>query len=166
MKKTLRAGLTGLLLLFFAAALLLMPDVTTQAAREGLRLCAQVLVPSLFPFFVCAKLIVTLRAASPLERLLAPVMRRLFSVRVFVVNRIIHFGRMKKIPFIPCHQFAEVYFHLFHLAFSWSIRACCPQRTASADYRLGCSRCRRRCGPPSLRSLGRGSHKRQRRQGG
>ena len=44
MKKTLRAGLTGLLLLFFAAALLLMPDVTTQAAREGLRLCAQVLV--------------------------------------------------------------------------------------------------------------------------
>lgn len=80
MKKTLRAGLTGLLLLFFTAALLLMPDVTTQAAREGLRLCAQVLVPSLFPFFVCAKLIVTLRAASPLERLLAPVMQRLFGV--------------------------------------------------------------------------------------
>lgn len=80
MKKTLRAGLTGLLLLFFAAALLLMPYVTTQAAREGLRLCAQVLVPSLFPFFVCAKLIVTLRAASPLERLLAPAMRRLFGV--------------------------------------------------------------------------------------
>ena len=72
MKKTIRAFWRALPLLTCAAALLIIPDVTTQAARDGLRLCAQVLVPSLFPFFVCAKLIVSIRAAEPLEQLLAP----------------------------------------------------------------------------------------------
>lgn len=80
MKKTIRAFWRALPPLGCAAALLIIPDVTTQAARDGLRLCAQVLVPSLFPFFVCAKLIVSIRAAEPLEQLLAPVMRRLFGV--------------------------------------------------------------------------------------
>ena len=79
MKSTMRVCLIALPLLFCCAALLVIPDVTTQAAREGLRLCARVLVPSLFPFFVCAKLIVSLRASEPLERLLAPVMQRLFG---------------------------------------------------------------------------------------
>lgn len=61
------------------AALLLLPQVATDAARDGLRLCAQVLIPSLFPFFVCAKLIVALRVAQPLARVLSPVMRSLFG---------------------------------------------------------------------------------------
>lgn len=79
MKKTRRFPLAALPLLGCVAALLFLPEITTTAARDGLLLCAQVLIPSLFPFFVCAKLIVMLRAAEPLERLLAPVMRRLFG---------------------------------------------------------------------------------------
>lgn len=62
------------------AALLLLPDVTRQAAREGLALCARVLVPSLFPFFVVSRLIVQTGAARPLERLFAPVMKKVFGV--------------------------------------------------------------------------------------
>lgn len=62
------------------AALLLLPDVTQQAARDGLALCARVLVPSLFPFFVVSRLIVQTGAAKPIEKLLAPAMKRLFGV--------------------------------------------------------------------------------------
>ncbi len=79
MKMARRLPLAALLLLGCIMALLILPEITTQAAREGLRLCAQVLIPSLFPFFVCARLIVTLRAARPLEQLLAPVMQKLFG---------------------------------------------------------------------------------------
>ena len=34
------------------SALLLLPEVSAQAARDAMLLCAQTLIPSLFPFFV------------------------------------------------------------------------------------------------------------------
>lgn len=76
LKKFLLSLAAGLLL----AALLLMPEITQQAARDGLALCARVLVPSLFPFFVVSRLIVQTNAAKPLEKLLAPAMKALFGV--------------------------------------------------------------------------------------
>ncbi len=67
-------------LLCAAATLLLYPQSALQAAREGLTLCANVIIPSLFPFFVLSGLAVELGMAQHLGRLLEGVMRPLFRV--------------------------------------------------------------------------------------
>ena len=70
----------GLALLAAGGALVLCPDVAMEAARAGLRLCGNVIVPSLFPFFVLSSLVVELGFAQYLGRALEPVMRPLFRV--------------------------------------------------------------------------------------
>ena len=66
------------LLAAFAAALLLFPAQSADAARAGLSLCLQSVLPSLFPFFVLSSLLVSSGAAEAFGRALAPVMRPLF----------------------------------------------------------------------------------------
>ncbi|MCL2827570.1 MAG: sporulation protein [Oscillospiraceae bacterium] len=61
-------------------ALLLFPQEAILAAREGLTLCANVIIPSLFPFFVLSSLTVNLGLIRHFDRLLEPVMRPLFNV--------------------------------------------------------------------------------------
>ncbi|NLF34356.1 MAG: sporulation protein [Clostridiales bacterium] len=67
-------------LLAAAALLLLFPQESLAAAREGLSLCGNVIIPSLFPFFILSSLVVELGLASYLGRLLEPIMRPLFRV--------------------------------------------------------------------------------------
>ena len=76
----LREALYFLALLTAAAALLLHPEVASGAVVEGLRLCGGVILPSLFPFFVCAALMTELSLTHIPARLFAPVMRPLFHV--------------------------------------------------------------------------------------
>ena len=45
-------------LIFCLLALLFLPDIGAQAARDALALCAQTVIPSLFPFFVLSSLLV------------------------------------------------------------------------------------------------------------
>ena len=61
-------------------ALILLPRETSQAAIDALSLCARVIVPSLFPFFVCANLFCALRLAAPLEARLSRIMRPIFGI--------------------------------------------------------------------------------------
>ena len=56
------------------------PQVCISGAAAGLSLCARVIIPSLFPFFVCTKLLVSTGAAQRLGRLMSAVMRPLFNV--------------------------------------------------------------------------------------
>ena len=70
----------GAALLCAMAALLRWPQESMEAAREGLRLCGNVILPSLFPFFVLSSLVVELGMSRYLGRLLEPVMRPLFRV--------------------------------------------------------------------------------------
>lgn len=72
--------LSAVLLLSAAAALLRYPQEVAQAVRSGLSLCANAVIPSLFPFFVLSALTVELGLAQPLGRLLKGVMRPLFRV--------------------------------------------------------------------------------------
>ena len=67
-------------LVFCLLSLLFLPDVGTQAARDALALCAQTVIPSLFPFFVLSSLLVSCGAADALSHLLAPLMRPLFGL--------------------------------------------------------------------------------------
>ena len=75
-----RDAILGAALLCAAAALMLWPKEAMEAARDGLTLCANVIVPSLFPFFVLSSLVVELGLAGYLGKLLEGVMRPLFRV--------------------------------------------------------------------------------------
>lgn len=72
------------ILVFFAAAAALLTalfsSVATSAAREAINLCVTVLAPSLFPFFVCANLLVSLGAANLMSNCLGKIMKPVFKV--------------------------------------------------------------------------------------
>ena len=70
----------GTALLGGMAALLRWPQESMDAMRSGLSLCGNVLLPSLFPFFVLSSLVVELGMARYLGKLLEPVMRPLFRL--------------------------------------------------------------------------------------
>lgn len=61
------------------AALLLYGSEAAAAVRRGLSLCAQTVIPSLFPFFVASSLFVSLGAAASCQRLFAPVLGRILG---------------------------------------------------------------------------------------
>ena len=75
-----RDTLAAVGLLCAAAALLFYPQHALQAARDGLALCGNVIVPSLLPFFVLSGLAVELGMAQQLGRALERVMQPLFRV--------------------------------------------------------------------------------------
>ena len=63
-------------LLFLGGLLFLFPNESAQAAREGVTLCLDLLIPSLFPFFVLSSLLISTGLAGigawPLEKLMRP----------------------------------------------------------------------------------------------
>ena len=70
-----------LLVLVFAALLLIDAKEAGAAVRDGLKLCAGTVVPSLFPFFAVTALLLRLGLDSMLRPLCAPFMRPLFGMR-------------------------------------------------------------------------------------
>ena len=56
------------------------PHSPVGAARDGLKLCIDAIIPSLFPFFVLSALAVDLGLAGCLGKVFEPVMRPLFNV--------------------------------------------------------------------------------------
>ncbi len=79
-KQWIRDLFLGLGLLGSTLALMFYPQQSMQAARDGLALCYNVIIPSLFPFFVLSALVVELGLAGYLGRLLEGIMRPLFNV--------------------------------------------------------------------------------------
>ena len=72
--------LIKLFILFVVLRLLFFPDVSAAAAREGVALCLQTVLPSLFPFFVLSSLLVQSDVPRLLSRAMAGVMYPLFGV--------------------------------------------------------------------------------------
>lgn len=66
--------------LFAAVLVLLNPQSSLEYARQGLLLCEEVLVPSLFPFFVCSGLLIHSGVCEWLSKVFAPVMKPFFNV--------------------------------------------------------------------------------------
>ena len=79
MKKS-GSALAALAAVAAALALITCSAEAMDGARRSLALCAEVLIPSLFPFFVLSGLIQELGLPSRLGRLAAPGMHRLFGV--------------------------------------------------------------------------------------
>jgi sporulation integral membrane protein YlbJ len=75
-------GRIGAFLAIFAlfGGLLVWPQAAAQGAREGLKLCAEVAIPALFPFLVLSSMAVSLGAAAVLGKLLLPVTGPLFRL--------------------------------------------------------------------------------------
>lgn len=78
--KHLQTAVTTALLILWCAALLHWPSQAAQAAHDGLLLSAEVIIPSLFPFFVLASLVVLLGLGARLGRLFSPLMEPVFHV--------------------------------------------------------------------------------------
>ncbi|MGN0968997.1 MAG: nucleoside recognition domain-containing protein [Oscillospiraceae bacterium] len=72
--------LLGLVLLTATLALVVWPKQSMEAAKTGLQLCYNVIIPSLFPFFVLSSLVVELGLAGYVGRALEGIMRPLFNV--------------------------------------------------------------------------------------
>ena len=79
-KQSCRDVLLGLGLLLAALALVVWPGESMSAMKDGLQLCGNVILPSLFPFFVLSSLVVELGMSRYLGRLFQPVMAPLFRV--------------------------------------------------------------------------------------
>lgn len=79
-KYRLRGLVLPVLAAAMAAALMMQSDRVLPSVRGALLLCYQAVVPSLFPFFVLAGIIIGGGAADCLARCLRPVMRPLFHV--------------------------------------------------------------------------------------
>ncbi len=67
------AAIYFLLLVFF-------PTSSIETAKWALKLCAQSIIPSLFPFFVCSNVLINSGAANFLAKLLNPLMKPLFGL--------------------------------------------------------------------------------------
>lgn len=80
MRKNLRL-IPALLLLVFGALLVCYPQESASAARRGLSICLEVIIPSLFPFFVFSSLFIGLGLSHAAGRVLAPLMGPLFHMR-------------------------------------------------------------------------------------
>ena len=72
--------LLGAMLVLAALALVLWPREAMESVKAGLKLCGNVIVPSLFPFFVLSSLVVELGMSRYLGRLMQPLMVPLFRV--------------------------------------------------------------------------------------
>lgn len=60
MMKKIAGSLPLIFLILMAFALLVFPDATFSGAEKGLRICANAIIPSLFPFFVVVNLLCSL----------------------------------------------------------------------------------------------------------
>lgn len=67
-------------LLGITALILVSPENSLQYAKSGLTLCYDIIIPALFPFFVCSGLLIYSGICNDLARLFGPVMRPLFNV--------------------------------------------------------------------------------------
>lgn len=65
---------------FLAVGMIIKPQLCIESAKSAVELCLTVVVPSLFPFFICSGLFVALGLAYWVGRALSPIMRPLFRV--------------------------------------------------------------------------------------
>ncbi len=84
LKKTDYKGFKNLfyigIIIYFILSILIFPQRSIDAAKSALSLCANVLVPSLFVFFVLSSLLISLGFASIICRPLSHLMKPLFGV--------------------------------------------------------------------------------------
>lgn len=79
-KSKIKFILVALLCCLFTLLLLLVPAPALEGARNGLSLCGNTVIPSLFPFLVLSGFIIKSGIANRCGRLFGPVTRRIFRL--------------------------------------------------------------------------------------
>ncbi len=69
-----------ILTIICTAAMLLMPSQSIEGARQGINLCLNAVIPSLFPFFVCSRLMISCGIAQLLGKKIGKAFNLLFGV--------------------------------------------------------------------------------------
>ena len=72
--------ITYALVTALTALILINPAYTMESAKSALALCGEVIIPSLFPFFVCSGLLIYSGFAETLSKIFSPVMKPLFGI--------------------------------------------------------------------------------------
>lgn len=72
--------ISTVLTIYILFGLLLMPGLCMDAASKGLALCISVVIPSLFPFFICSKILIKNGFAEKISKPLHFLMRPVFNV--------------------------------------------------------------------------------------
>ncbi len=67
-------------LVFLVTLLILNPQKSILYAQNGLLLCQEIIIPSLFPFFVCSGLLVYSGFCEVLSKIFKPIMKPLFNI--------------------------------------------------------------------------------------
>ena len=67
-------------LILASVGLVAFPVPSVEAGRSGVKLCLEVIIPSLFPFFVLASLAVSLGITERLGKFISPLLKPLFGV--------------------------------------------------------------------------------------
>lgn len=65
---------------YITISMLLFPESSISYAKDGLRICWEIIIPSLFPFFVCSGLLTYSGFAKTLAKFSSPIMKPLFNV--------------------------------------------------------------------------------------
>lgn len=67
-------------LIFSSLSLIIFPQVSVEAAKDGITMCLNIVIPSLFPFFVLASLSSGLGITQKVGKLCSPVMKPIFKL--------------------------------------------------------------------------------------
>lgn len=67
-------------IIYILTGLLLKPQLCIASASEGIKLCLEIVGPSLFPFFVCSKILIKNGFAERMGKALSFIMRPVFNV--------------------------------------------------------------------------------------
>ena len=78
--KKMKKSTFTIVIIYLIACTLIFPESSLNAAKDALILCANILVPSLFPFFVFSSLLINIGFATLISRPMQNVMRPLFGV--------------------------------------------------------------------------------------
>jgi len=65
---------------YISVMILISPENAISYAKSGITLCRDVIIPSLFPFFICSGLLIYSGFSRVLAKIASPVMRPLFNV--------------------------------------------------------------------------------------
>lgn len=79
-KRTILSLIYALGAIILISAMMIWPQQTYEGARFGLNIWLTILVPSLFPFFIIAEILLSLGVVNFLGVLLEPIMRPLFNL--------------------------------------------------------------------------------------
>lgn len=69
-----------ILVIYVTVMMLIFPESSIMYARNAIILCCDIIIPSLFPFFVCSGLLIYSGFSQSIARLCRPIMKPLFNI--------------------------------------------------------------------------------------